>query len=104
MTVHISPIKGLHLSSPLVAGHEPQKALGWDMQGSCLPNILLLPGSKVRPEDPRGAMTSVCRAGEVAQQLRAPVALAEDMGLIPSTHMAVRNHRQLQSQETGQPL
>lgn len=41
---------------------------------------------------------SICRPGEVAQQLRAIAALAEGTGSIPSTHVAVHNHLQLQSQ------
>ena len=31
-------------------------------------------------------------AGEMAYQLRAPTALAEDLGSIPSTHMVAENH------------
>jgi hypothetical protein len=32
------------------------------------------------------------RAGEMAQQLRALIALPKDLGLIPSNHLVVHNH------------
>ena len=31
------------------------------------------------------------RAGKIAQQLKAPTALAEDPGSVPSTHMSTHN-------------
>ncbi|MGE9641647.1 hypothetical protein ACQP3J_31930, partial [Escherichia coli] len=34
----------------------------------------------------------ICEAGEMAQQLRALVALPEDLGSVPRTDMAVHNH------------
>jgi hypothetical protein len=32
------------------------------------------------------------RAGEMAQQLKAPAALPEDLRSVPSTHMAIHSH------------
>ena len=40
----------------------------------------------------------------MAQQLRVLLALPEDSGLIPSTHMATHNHLPLQFQEIQYPL
>ncbi|EGW04989.1 hypothetical protein I79_003494 [Cricetulus griseus] len=40
----------------------------------------------------------------MAQQLRALVALPEDLGSSPSTHMAAYSHLQLQSQGIQHPL
>ena len=37
--------------------------------------------------------------GQMTGHLRALAALAEDLDLIPSTHMVVHNHLQLQFQE-----
>lgn len=44
-----------------------------------------------------------CRAGESAQQLRAPVALAKDLGLIPSTYMDAHHYPWLQFQRVWYP-
>ena len=38
-------------------------------------------------------------AGETTQQLHAVVVLAEDLGLVPSTHVVVDSHPQLLSLE-----
>jgi hypothetical protein len=41
---------------------------------------------------------------KIAQCSRAPIALAEDLGSITSTHMVAHNHPQLQFQGTRLPL
>ena len=45
----------------------------------------------------------LCRAGEMAQWLSALVALPEDPGSIPSTHMVTYNYLQLQFQGIRHP-
>lgn len=44
-----------------------------------------------------------CRAGESAQQFRAPVALAKDLGLIPSTYADAHHRPWLQFQRVWYP-
>lgn len=43
-------------------------------------------------------------AEELAQQLRVPVVLAEDLGFVPSIHMVAHNHLKLQFQVPRNPV
>jgi hypothetical protein len=42
-------------------------------------------------------LTGILQAREMAQQLKAVVALSEDLGSSPRTYTIAHNHRQLQS-------